>query len=198
MSNIHTNKMPRLAVRDSFDDDDLSDIDDEVFIRDGKNGILKIDDDCGVKRPLMAPRRKYKSVHMSEKVRLPYRALFAPFCYGLIALFILLGLIVLCALTANLFPMPLTVLRKWLSANDGKPHGNKTEIIPCTSLDSKIVWTKTLPKFTSEAPLRSNDVNGDNVEDIVVGFSTGTYCYIDICMMVLFSIFNFIFVVLII
>lgn len=167
--------MPRLAVRDSFDDDELSDIDDEVFIRDGKSGILKIDDECGVKRPLMAPRRKFKSVHMTERVSLPYRVLFAPFCYGLIALFILLGLIALCALTANLFPMPLTVLRKWLSTNDVKPHLNKTEVIPCTSLDSKIVWTKTLPKFTSEAPLRSNDVNGDNIEDIIVGFSTGSY-----------------------
>lgn len=26
----------KLAVRDSLDDDDLSDVDDEVFIRDGK------------------------------------------------------------------------------------------------------------------------------------------------------------------
>lgn len=28
----------KLAVRDSLDDEDLSDVDDEVFIRDGKNG----------------------------------------------------------------------------------------------------------------------------------------------------------------
>ena len=172
MSGMHNNKLPRLAVRDSFDDDDLSDIDDEVFIRDGKNGILKIDDDCGVKRPLMAPRRKLKNTHMTEKVKLPYRALVAPIFYGFIALFILLGLIILCALTANLFPIPLTVFKKWLS-HDINTHVNKTEVIPCTSLDYKIVWTKTLPKFTSEAPLRSNDVNGDKVKDVIVGFSTG-------------------------
>lgn len=166
------NKLPRLAVRDSFDDEDLSDIDDEVFIRDGKNGILKIDDDCVVKRPLMAPRRKFKNVNMTERVVLPYRALLAPICYGLIALLILLGLIVLCALTVNLFPMPLTIIRKFLS-HGTKMHLNKTTTIPCTSLSSKIIWTKTLPKLTSEAPLRSNDVNGDNIDDIIAGFSTG-------------------------
>ena len=37
--------LPKLAVRDSVDDDDLTDIDDEVFIRDGRNSGLKLDDD---------------------------------------------------------------------------------------------------------------------------------------------------------
>jgi hypothetical protein len=48
----------KLAVRDSFDEDDLSDdADDEVFIQDGRNG-LKHDDERGVKRPLMPPRMR--------------------------------------------------------------------------------------------------------------------------------------------
>ena len=42
--------LPKLVERDGFDDEDLTDIDDEVFIRDGKNG-LKLHDDRGVKRP---------------------------------------------------------------------------------------------------------------------------------------------------
>jgi hypothetical protein len=41
----------------SLDEDDLSDVEDEVFIRDGKNSY-KLAEELNVKRPLMAPRRK--------------------------------------------------------------------------------------------------------------------------------------------
>lgn len=163
--------LPKLAVRDSMDDDDLTDIDDEVFIRDGKNGGLKLDDDGGVKRPLMAPRRKCKKSCNFQTHKFPYKALLLPLCYGMTVI-IILGLIVLCTFTANTFPMPLTILKNWLS-RELKDSVNKSEIIPCTSLSSKILWTRSLPKLTSEAPLRSNDVNSDGIEDIIVGFSTG-------------------------
>lgn len=165
--------LPKLAVRDSIDDDDLTDIDDEVFIRDGRNGGLKLDDDGGVKRPLMAPRRKCKkSCSFQTHKHIPYKALLLPLCYGITALIVVLGLIILCIFTANIFPMPLTILRNWLS-HELKDSVNKSEVIPCTSLSSKVLWTKSLPKLTSEAPLRSNDVNLDGIEDIIVGFSTG-------------------------
>ncbi|EFN69201.1 Uncharacterized protein KIAA1467-like protein [Camponotus floridanus] len=165
---------PKLAVRDSIDDDDLTDIDDEVFIRDGRNSGLKLDDDGSVKRPLMPPRRKYKSTSCNFQThRFPYKALFVPLCYGITALIVVLGLIILCIFTANIFPMPLTILKNWLTHELKEISVNKSEIIPCTSLSSKILWTKSLPKLTSEAPLRSNDVNFDGIEDIIVGFSTG-------------------------
>lgn len=165
--------LPRLSVRDSFDEDDLSDVDDEVFIRDGKNGGLKLDEEGGVKRPLMAPRRKIKACRVDNSQKLPYRALLAPFCYGILALLVLLGLIIVCIYTVNLFPVPLNILRKWLDGDVRKPALNISKIVPCTSLASSVVWTRTLPKFTSESPFRSNDVNTDGVEDIIVGFSTG-------------------------
>ncbi|KAG7201664.1 hypothetical protein KM043_004394 [Ampulex compressa] len=164
--------LPKLSVRDSIDDEDLTDIDDEVFIRDGRNGSLKIDDDGGVKRPLMAPRRRCKKTCNFESYRFPYRALFVPFCYGLLALVILIGLIILCIFTANIFPMPLNILKNWLT-RDLKHASNQSNVIPCTSLATKILWTRSLPKLTSESPLRSNDVDGDGIEDIIVGFSTG-------------------------
>ncbi|XP_032688868.1 uncharacterized protein LOC116852515 isoform X2 [Odontomachus brunneus] len=164
--------VPKLAVRDSIDDDDLTDIDDEVFIRDGRNGGLKLDDDGGVKRPLMAPRRKCKKSCSFQTHKFPYKALLVPLCYGITALTIVLGLIILCIFTANIFPMPLTILRNWLT-HELKDTVNKSEIVPCTSLSYKVLWTKSLPKLSSEAPLRSNDVNLDGVEDIIVGFSTG-------------------------
>jgi hypothetical protein len=84
----------KLAVRDSFDDEDVSDdVEDEVFIRDGRNGF-KVDEERGVKRPLMAPRRKSKSSQFHSEIgrRPPCRAFCAPCCYGFIALAVFLGL----------------------------------------------------------------------------------------------------------
>lgn len=165
--------LPKFMVQECQDEDDLTDIDDEVFIRDGKNGVLKFEDDGGVKRPLMAPRQKPKKFYKIGVHRFPYKALFIPICYGLIALAILLGLIALCIYTANILPMSLTILKKWIF-QDLKTTMNNAHIIPCTSLSSKIIWTKTIPKFTSEAPLRSNDINKDGTQDIIIGFSTDT------------------------
>ncbi|XP_012251263.2 uncharacterized protein LOC105683314 [Athalia rosae] len=164
--------LPRLTVRDSFDDEDLSDVDDEVFIRDGRNGGLKIDDEGGVKRPLMAPRRKCKMSRSAAKRRLTCKALLAPCCYGSIALLVLLGLIVLVIFAVNVFPIPLTFFKNWLTQNI-EEQIPKMEIAACTSLTVTTVWTRSLPKLTSEAPLRSVDVNGDKIDDIIIGFSTG-------------------------
>ncbi|KAK0170333.1 hypothetical protein PV328_010908 [Microctonus aethiopoides] len=174
MPSIHP-IIPRLSVRDSYDDDDLTDMDDEVFIRDGKSdGGIKINDDCGVKRPLMPPRRKLKSSGNFQHDKLPLRSLLIPVCYGATALIISLGLILLCILTVNIFSVPFNMLKNLFPSKTSGPIMNLTnEILPCTSLSSSIVWTRTLSKLTSEAPLRSIDVNNDGVDDIILGFSTG-------------------------
>lgn len=168
--------LPKLTVRDGFDDEDLTDIDDEVFIRDGKNGGLKLDDEGGVKRPLMAPHRKYRKSHNFETYRFSHRTFYIPLCFGLTALVILLSLITLCIYIVNIIPMPMSILKNWLS-HDLKEALNESNIVPCTSLSTKILWTRSLPKLISESPLRSNDVDGDGIEDIIVGFSTGSYSY---------------------
>lgn len=91
MANYNTNKP---AIRDSIDDDDISDdVDDEVFIRDGKNSF-KMDEERGVKRPLMAPRRKAKSTPSSQSnpeiCKPPQCSAFCILCcYALSALLVL-------------------------------------------------------------------------------------------------------------
>ncbi|XP_017875939.1 uncharacterized protein LOC108622524 isoform X2 [Ceratina calcarata] len=164
--------LPKLSVKDGFDDEDLTDIDDEVFIRDGKSDSLKLDDDRGVKRPLMAPRRKYKKSYNFETYRFSNRAICVPLCFGFMALVVLLSLIVLCIYIVNIIPMPIAILKNWLS-HEPEEALHESNIVPCTSLTTKILWTRSLPKLMSESPLRSNDVNGDGIEDIIVGFSTG-------------------------
>jgi hypothetical protein len=77
-------------VRDSLDDEDVSDdVDDEVFIRDGRT--FKLDDDRGLKRPLMAPRRKFKSSssYFSYGESSTLKKLRVPFCYTLLCVIIL-------------------------------------------------------------------------------------------------------------
>lgn len=170
MSTIYPT-LPRLSVKESFDDDELTDIDDEVFIRDGKTGGGFKSQDEGVKRPLMAPRKKPKTSFESQK--LPLRALLLPICYGIVALVLLLGLIMLCVVTVNIFPVPFTMIKNLFPPKENTGLNSTEEVLPCTSLSSSIVWVRTLPKLTSEAPLRSVDVDGDGVEDIIVGFSTG-------------------------
>lgn len=188
--------LPKLAVRDSFDDEDLSDVDDEVFIRDGRNGGLKIDDEGGVKRPLMAPRRKCKMTRPRDRKRMTCRALLAPCCYGSVALLVLLGLITLVIFAVSVFPVPLNFLKSWLTQNVGRKV-SELDIAACTSLGVSTVWTRSLPKLMSESPLRSVDVNGDKIDDVIVSFSAGFIRVILLLFHVLHSYlniyFNFVF-----
>lgn len=83
----------KLAVKDNYEDEDVSDdVDDEVFIRDGKNGF-KVYEERGVKRPLMAPRRKIKGNHLYSETckNQPCSSICAPpWCVGIVTLFVLL------------------------------------------------------------------------------------------------------------
>jgi len=92
----------KLSVKDSFDEEDVSDdVDDEVFIRDGRNGY-KLDEERGVKRPLMAPRRKVKhnkvNIEPNLRVRSTFKVLWAPCFYGILALTTFLGMYYWCQL----------------------------------------------------------------------------------------------------
>lgn len=53
------NKKNKLVVKENFDEDDLSDdVDDEVFVRDGKKNSVKMEKHKGDEQPLMPVRRK--------------------------------------------------------------------------------------------------------------------------------------------
>ncbi|XP_075212597.1 uncharacterized protein LOC142319322 [Lycorma delicatula] len=162
----------KLAVKDNYEDDDVSDdVDDEVFIRDGRNGY-KVDEERGVKRPLMAPRRKIKGnnhFHMETCKKPPCSTFCAPCCYGFIALCALLGLIVLVTMVVNMFPLPLERIRSWTVG----PAKKEKTIIPCTEINTQEVWAKIFPKLVSEAPIKITDVNGDGIDDVIIGYGTG-------------------------
>ncbi|KAF4519305.1 hypothetical protein B566_EDAN005244 [Ephemera danica] len=155
----------KLVVRDSFDDDDLSDdADDEVFIQDGRNGV-KHDDECGAKRPLMPPRRKnFKSspFQSNRHRRAVVRALWAPCCYAglFISIFlIVIGVVVLFANSVLTSPTPWT-------------QQIATELLAPSVLVSRPVWNVSLPHLLSESNLCLYDANADGTLDVALGYST--------------------------
>lgn len=71
----------------------------------------------------------------------------------------------------SMFPLPLDKIKSWIfSTTISKPV---TQFLPCSDLKVEEVWQIVLPNLMSESPLRTVDVNGDNIEDIIIGFGTG-------------------------
>ncbi|XP_055389070.1 uncharacterized protein LOC129618328 [Condylostylus longicornis] len=177
----------RVAIRADSIDEETSDIEDEVFIRDGRTG--KISDENGLKRPLMAPKRSSKTngkssnqIPIMKKNRRRCWKCCEPFCYGLAAVTILSVLIFLAALILTMFPIPLQKLKVWLKKDSAslsyKSENFETdgfgvigpEFVPCTHIAVQRVWMKIFPRMISESPVRKVDLNGDQIDDIVFGF----------------------------
>lgn len=177
-----------LIVGSSQDlDDDMSDVE-EVFIRDGKGGKCREIEN----KPLM-PSRKSKN-HRNSKTTQQLKILkkqykrsrcsrcMEPFCYALLVILIIL---ILAAIVLTLFPVQkLKVMFQNASPNlyqallvnnvgldslavDTAPSIEK---VPCQNMAVTKVWSRTFAKLNSEAPVRKTDLNGDSIEDIIIGF----------------------------
>lgn len=141
----------------------------------------------GLKRPLMAPRRKNGKTHSSSPIMKKHRRCCwrccEPFCYGLAALTIVIALISLIALILTMVPVSMQKIKGWLhhqkiptmplALNDGqKSYGDSmgSEFVPCTQISVQKLWTRTFPRMNSESPVRKADLNGDGIMDIIFGF----------------------------
>ncbi|XP_023022317.2 uncharacterized protein [Leptinotarsa decemlineata] len=157
----------------SLDEDDLSDVEDEVFIRDGKNGY-KLAEELNVKRPLMAPRRKLgkSEIGTRQTGKQPCRVFYKPCCYGLAALTVMIGLIILVVVLVSIYPLPLDWLRDWV-IKKSLTEEPKLTLLPCDDLIVTDIWSVNLPKLTTDSAIRTLDVNDDGIEDILFGFGTG-------------------------
>lgn len=141
----------------------------------------------GLKRPLMAPRRKggkpasktNKTVTAIMRKRNRYWKCCEPFCYALAALIVLIAIIFLAAYLLTMFPVSLQKIKLWIRQKDVKWYENalnseyelfKGEMTPCTMISVQKVWSKAYSKLSSESPVRKLDLNGDGNEDIVLGY----------------------------
>lgn len=185
-----------LVVGSSQDiDDDLSDDVEEVFIRDGRGGKCRDIEN----KPLMPSRKKYqhrssKTTQQLKSLKKQYKRsrcsrCLEPCCY---ALLIIVVILIFCAIVLTLFPVqrlrsmlqnasPIyydTFLRQnAVDSSDGMPNGfqqqqqsSSIQQVPCQNVAVTKVWSRTIAKINSEAPLRKTDLNGDGIDDIVAGF----------------------------
>lgn len=180
-----------LIVGSSQDiDDDLSDVE-EVFIRDGRNGKGEIEN-----KPLMPSRKKQQ--HKNSKTQQQLKALknqykrsrsrrhrcCEPFCY---AILVILVILILAAIVLTLFPTEKLKLlfqnasprlyKALLVSNvvggdkkQTKQTFDTIEKVPCQNFNVITVWNRTFAKMNSEAPLRKTDLDGDGIDDIIIGF----------------------------
>lgn len=176
-----------LIVGSSQDiDDDLSDVE-EVFIRDGKGEKHRDIEN----KPLMPSRKKHqhknsKTTQQLKILKKQYkrsrcRRCLVPFCYSLLLMLVML---ILAAIVLTLFPVQKLKLMfhnatpklyKALMINNFEQDSplvprDVIEQVPCQNLAVTTLWSRTLTKLNSEAPLRKADLDGDSVEDIIIGF----------------------------
>lgn len=71
-----------------------------------------------------------------------------------------------------MFPLPIDKIKNWIIYETS--DNTSVKLLPCKDLKITDIWTVSLPKFISEAPMRSLDVNSDGIEDIIIGFGTET------------------------
>lgn len=94
-----------------------------------------------------------------------------------------------------MFPVPLQKVKVWLRKdlttfqNSTKNSfsslfygsivsaGSEVELVPCTQINVHKVWSKVIGKLSTEIPVRKADLNGDGVEDIIIGFAIGESTY---------------------
>lgn len=176
----------RIAIRDSSIDEDISDdVDDEVFIKDARSA--KRSEEQGLKRPLMAPRRKHSfgsgsssTPIMKQHKRRRCCRCWESFCYVLAALTVLCALLSLAALMLTLFPSPIQNIHHWWSrgaqvgplTSSSISYGSTmgSEFVPCTQISVQRLWTRSLARMNSESPLRAADLNGDGIKDVIFGY----------------------------
>lgn len=117
----------------------------------------------------MAPRRKACKEGLRNR-HPPCRIKCVFYCYAIVALLVLLGLIGLTVLLVSLYPLPMDRFRPWFSSSSSSE--NHKLLRPCTSFRVTNLWNVTITKRSTEAPIRTLDINQDGISDVILGFQT--------------------------
>ncbi|XP_035703612.1 uncharacterized protein LOC110843502 isoform X2 [Folsomia candida] len=172
----------KLEVNENYEEADLSDVEDDVFVRSGGRNGYRVEYDIA-KKPLMTPRKKVygfdnmKNGGLHTEVRSApqsLRVICMPMCYILISTFAFLGLITVITFLTNYVSWPLSIVNIWK-----KGHGSSgsQQFVPCDNFEVTDVWVQQFPKLLTESAFRLVDVNGDGVDDIIFGYATGADGY---------------------
>ncbi|XP_040572858.1 uncharacterized protein [Lepeophtheirus salmonis] len=154
--------------QESIEMEDYSDEDDEVFLRNPRNG------DSAVKRPLMKKSKKSQNGDFhSASIRSSKpkcRRCCGPLCIMFLGFKTIIGILIITIVLVNYFTNAGWFLFNW--------NGNKiSHYAPCHEFKVFSVWQKNFPKFISEGNIRLVNITGDEFYDIVVPFGTGSDGY---------------------
>ena len=72
----------------------------------------------------------------------------------------------------------LSVFRRWGSASSSTASAlladlKAPDFAPCHGFEVANSWTRSMPKFTAQSGVRTLNVSGDSVLDLVFGYGTG-------------------------
>eukprot|EP00095_Tigriopus_kingsejongensis_P007875 maker-scaffold127_size327531-snap-gene-1.8 protein:Tk07875 transcript:maker-scaffold127_size327531-snap-gene-1.8-mRNA-1 annotation:"hypothetical protein BRAFLDRAFT_93831" len=154
--------------RESIELDEFSDEDDEVFMRNSRNGS-----DSSARKPLMKKKRRTKNgggLHASIRTSKPkYRRCCGPLCWTFLAFKTLIGVLAITIILVNYFTHTGWYFWHWGSSGMKSSPCHRIEVIP--------IWSQNFPKMLAEGNLRLLNISQDNVLDIVIGFGTGADGY---------------------
>lgn len=122
--------------------------------------------------PLIPPRRKHKMYHVRGKMKTKSGNFTWIVCF-ILSLVCVVGVLLIMVDwfldQSNSNKNKINTVRNMTSLTNSRSQSN---IKPCTNFTSREIWHKILPKLMTETAIRLNDVNGDNVPDIMIGFMT--------------------------
>ncbi|CAG7820626.1 unnamed protein product [Allacma fusca] len=165
----------KLEINENYEEADLSDVDDDVFVRSGGRNGYRLEYDTA-KKPLMTPRKKQYNFdgiknggfHTEVRSSPPVlRVICVPMCYIMIATLAMLGIIALVIFLMGHISWPLGVSKLWANSKVLE------KLLPCDNIVVEDVWVKHFPKFLTESSFRSLDINQDGTDDIIFGYATG-------------------------
>lgn len=175
LSNIYKPETNKFSHLGSEEEDDSDDLDDEI---DDGYGTALLSPARNVQKQLIPPNRTTKIRRVHSKPWCTTRACFV--CFIWLAFFSIcvtgLVLLILQAIESKSKDSNAYFEKKVLT---GEQDGllDDENFAPCDELEATKVWHATMPKLMTETAVRLNDVNGDGVDDFMVGFSTGVDGY---------------------
>lgn len=178
LSNIYKPETNKFSHLRSDDDDESDDLDDEID--DGYSKGLHSPTRT-VQKPLMPPNRTTKIRRVHSKPWCTTRACFVFFVWLAFLSICVAGLVLLIlravdSVGSKKDSSQSHFVKKVLLDKQGFLN-DESNILPCDDLYPTKVWHATFPKLMTETAVRPNDVNGDGIDDLMIGFSTGVDGY---------------------
>ena len=122
--------------------------------------------------PLIPPRRKHKMYHVRGKMKTKSGNFTWIVCFILSLVCVVGALLIMVDWFLDQTNSDKNKINTDSNMTSVTNNRSQSNIKPCTNFTSREIWHRIIPKLMTETAIRLNDVNGDNVPDIMIGFMT--------------------------